>query len=245
VAQDVYPVTGWNQPKLLGVVGAATGTLSSWSNKPTFAYIETSNQRLFSNSAPETFERGPTPSEVRAEVWDAIIHGARGIMYFPQSFNGFRYDATPIDVAAEMSRQNAAITGMSAALNSDDTPDVVNVTFSNPAIEYVTRSYQGVTYLIALNLSDSAVDTTFSADFTMAGNGLSVLGANQTLYGNGNTFSDSFGPYGVRIYAEGAAAAGSALLSIPEPGSLALLAIAPLLLARRKRNFFSSASEAH
>ena len=238
VAQDIYPVTGWNQPNQLGVVGAATAKLSGWSNKPTFAYIETSNQRLFSNSNPETFERGPTPSEVRFEVWDAIIHGARGIFYFSQSFNGFRYDATPIDVAAEMTKQDAAINGIAAALNSTDTPDVSTVTFGSGSIEYITRSYGGITYLIALNKSSSTLTTTFSANFTMAQNGLSILGTNQTLIGNGNSFSDTFAPYGVRIYAEGAP--GATPLAIPEPGALALIGVAPLLLGRRRRSASNS-----
>ena len=234
VAQDLYPVTGWNQPNALGAVGAATATLRSWSNKPTFAYIETSNQRLQSNSTPEAFERGPTPSEVRAETWDAIIHGARGIAYFPQEINGFRYDATPIDVAAEITRQNAAITGLAPALTSDTLPDVTTVAFTNRAIEYVTRSFGGITYLIALNLSNNTAATDFSAAFTLAQNGLTVLGGSQILSPSGaNTFSDVFGPYEVKVYAEGAL--GAVPLAIPEPSGILMSAAATLLLVRRCR----------
>lgn len=235
VAQDLYPVTGWNQPNAIGAVGQATGTLRGWSNKPTFAFIETSNQRLQSNSTPEALERGPTPSEVRAEIWDAVIHGARGIAYFPQQINGFRYDATPIDVAAEMTRQDAAITGLAPALTSDATPDVTTVNFTNPAIEYVTRSFGGITYVIALNLTNGVVVTDFSAGFSMAASGLAILGGTDILTPNSlNIYSDAFGPYQVRIYAEGAP--GAVPLAIPEPSGIAFVSTTALLLARRRRN---------
>ena len=241
VAQDLYPVTGWNQPNALGAVGMATATLHAWSNKPTIAYIETSNQRLTSNSTPEALERGPTPSEVRAEIWDSIIHGARGIAYFPQEIHGFRYDATPIDVAAEITRQDATITGLAPALTSDIVPDVTSVAFTNHSIEYVTRSFGGVTYLIALNLSNISATTDFSANFTQAANGLTILGTNQTLLPiRDNTFSDVFGPYEVRIYAEGGV--GFAALAIPEPSGFLCLVMGTLIFRYRFRRLMKPAS---
>src|SRR5205085_6412266 len=119
VAQDIYPVTGWNSPNDLKMVGRATSTLRNWVNPnvPTFAYIETSNQRLFAGTNPEWGVRGPTPSEMRFEIWDALVHGAKGIMYFPQSFNGFRFDATPVDLVAEMTKQNTIISSLAPVLN--------------------------------------------------------------------------------------------------------------------------------
>src|SRR5258706_3695022 len=178
VSQDVYPITGFNSPSQLRVVGQAVSTLTSYSAipdpdpgipappKPTFAFIETSNQRLFSNTFPEWVERGPRPAEFRAEVWDAVIHGARGIFYFPQSFCAFQYDATPIDVAAEMTKQDSIIAGVAPVLNSSDAPDVTTVTFSNGSLECLTKSYGGLTHLIVLNLSQWTVTNPILADFS-------------------------------------------------------------------------------
>ena len=161
VAQDVYPVTGWLHYNALGAPGYATTTLKSYSgNKPSFAYIETSNQRLFNTQYPEFRERGVTPPEFRAEVWDAIIHGSRGIFYFPQMLTAFQYDGTPIDVAMEMTKSNAMITGLARALNSDNIPDVSTVNFSAGSMEYSVKSVNGVTYVIALNMSPASISTT-------------------------------------------------------------------------------------
>jgi hypothetical protein len=248
VAQDVYPVTGFNNPSALGIVGQAVSTLKNWSvitdpvtgvpaaPKPTFAFIETSNQRLFSNTFPEWAERGPRPAEMRAEIWDAVIHGARGIFYFPQSFGAFQYDATPIDVAAEMTKQDSIIAGVAPVLNSSDTPDVTTVTFSNGSLECLTKSYGGLTYLIVLNLSNGTVTSTILADFAQSGVSLQVLNEGRTLSAGdvANTFQDTFAPYGVHIYVETWNNSPAAL--VPEPtGAISLLAGSLLLVRRRRR----------
>ena len=247
VAQDLYPVTGFNVPEYLGAVGDTTKKLINWSKvnggpgKPSFAYIETSNQRLFSNSDPTLDERGATPAEVRGEIWNSIIHGARGIIYFPQELDGFQYDATPADVAAEMTKQNATITGLARAINSTDAPAFTNVLFDNGLVEYITRSFQGVTYLIVLNLSDQPTTTTFSMNPSLTIGDLTVLGDNSILPNLGdnvntfNIFTDTFDPYGVKIYADTNGALLGSMLSVPEPGNLFLLAAAPLILRRRRR----------
>jgi hypothetical protein len=237
LSQDVYPVTGWNYPQGIGVSGQATATLKQWYGKPTFAYIETSHQRLFTGSNPQWGERGPTAAEFRGEVWDAIIRGANGILYFSQSFTGFRYDATPIDVAAEMTRQNAAITGLAAALNSDDTSDVNSLTFGTPgSLEYTIRSYGGVTYLIVLNLSPNSTSSSIIADSQTPIADLKVLGENRDLPASDvNTFTDSFGPYDVHIYAE--SPFGFSPLAVPEPAGVGVMGgIAVVLMRRRGRS---------
>jgi hypothetical protein len=249
VAQDIYPVTGFGLPNLLGAVGDATTNLINYTTvgggaaKPAFSYIETSNQRLFANSDPTLLVRGPTPSEMRAEIWDSIIHGARGIMYFPQELDGFQYDATPIDNALEMTKQNAAITGIARALNSSVTPDFSTVTFDNGAMEYIVKKVNGVTYLIALNLSNLPLSTTFSMDPGLSIGDLTLLSDNSLVPNLGdNSFNDVFGPYDVKIYAEGPGIGTGNLLSIPEPACLAVLAAFPLLLRPRRRNVASTVS---
>ena len=237
VAQDVYPVTGWikTDSPSLAAPGFATSVLRNWSgNKPAFTYIETSNQRLLTNDYPQFRERGVTPAEFRAEVWDSIIQGTRGIIYFPQMLNGFQYDGTPINVAVEMTKQNAIITGMATALNSDDIPDVSTVVFTANNIKYLVKSVNGVTYVIALNLSNLPVSTGISANFSYAAGGLREIKSNTLLLPNaGGSFTDTFEAYGVKIYAEGPA--NFVALSIPEPTTLTLLMLSPMLLMRRRR----------
>jgi hypothetical protein len=244
LAEDIYPVTGWLVPNKLNVVGQTIDQLRSYSadgngnTKPVMAFIETSNQRLFATSHPDWNERGVTPGEFREEVWDALIHGAQGIFYFSQSFDAFRYDATPIDVAAEMTKQNAVITTLATVLNSQDRPDVTNVTLTG-GLEAMTKSLDGVTYLFILNQTNAALTGNFSAAFTFGRAGLSVLGENRTLFStdeDGHIFTDTFAPYGYHIYAEGPAGVTPlAVTFTPEPSLAVLFGIAPLFLRRSGR----------
>jgi len=199
------------------------------------AIIETSNQRLFADSEPQWAETGVTPGQFRAEVWDALIHGAEAITYFPQSFNSFRYDATPIDVATEMTQQDTIIEGLAPVLNSSDTPDVTSVTLTGGTLEAMTRAYLGVTYIMVLNEANATVNATISAPFTEDQNGLEVVGEDRTLpyTGNGSTFTDTFSPYGVHIYAE--VPSGDFVVSVPEPATALLAFVAIMIPARSRR----------
>jgi hypothetical protein len=251
-SDDIYPVTGFINPAAISAVGQAVDTLRSYVNKPGMAVIETSNQRLFVNSNPQWPERGVTPGEFREEVWDALIHHANGIMYFPQSFNAFHYDATPIDVAQEMIRQNTVIQSLAPVLNSSETADVSTVRLTGGTdgngggLEARVQSYNGVTYVIVLNQTGSALTGTISASFAYGDNGLQVLGEDRTLsplnLSGTPTYSDSFAPFALHIYAEGPAGATPLAIAAPdvapEPSAVVLLAAAAAsagLLRRSRR----------
>jgi hypothetical protein len=185
IANDIYPVTGWNQPGWLWKVGAAVDRLRVWSGgKPQYCFIETSNQRL--PWTPRT-TRGVTAAEFRAEVWHAVIHGVRGVIYFPQQLGDkgavpFRYDATPHKVVEEMVRQDARLSELGAALVSPMNPESVRVSAGRP-LEVGWRVHGGEVYVIALNFSDAETK------------GEVVIGGAAE-----GRFADDFGPYEVRVY---------------------------------------------
>jgi hypothetical protein len=159
VSNDFYPVTGWGRPDWIdynkklahhGTPGMAVSRLSNWSGeKPQFAIIETSNQHLSWIKNP----RSVTPDELRGEVWDSIINGAKGIVYFPMQIgDGFHYDATPADVVAEMATQDARIKSLAAVINAHG-GTVPWVEYSS-MLEGMTRSLKGSEYFFVLNMSD-------------------------------------------------------------------------------------------
>src|SRR5436190_414667 len=74
--------------------------------KPAFAYIEACNIR--STSAKNG--TAPTASEMKAQAWVSVIHGAKGIVYFPLKIGGgFQWDGTPPELAAAMTELNAQL----------------------------------------------------------------------------------------------------------------------------------------
>jgi len=179
VGNDFYAVTGYNRPDWLWKVGAAVDTLRDWSGgKPQFALIETSAQRL--SWTPRT-TRGVSPDELRAEVWHAVIHGAAGVVYFPQQIGaGFRYDATPPKVALEMAGQNKRLTELAEVLATPANPPEYAVKCS-PPMEVGWRVSGKRLHVIALNFSDDAVKSA-------------------TMDTKGGSITEGFGPYEVRVF---------------------------------------------
>ena len=152
IANDFYPITGWNQPTWIPRLGEAVELCRKHSGgKPQFAFIETSSQQLAWNPK-ET--RGVTPDELRAEIWHAVIHGVKGIIYFPQQFNPFVYDATPSPVSVEMAIQNRRLTELAPILALPANPKEVTVTVK-PPLEVTWRlGMEGSIHVFILNLSN-------------------------------------------------------------------------------------------
>jgi hypothetical protein len=238
IASDWYPIN-WARYNNIGFTGQAIDKLRKDSNgvpKKFLAYIETSWQRL----SPGT--RGPTRDEFRGSVWDAIVHGAGGIIYFPQvvpnaSVGGsFSYDGTPADVVAEMTSVDAQIQSYARVLNSTYNPSSRNLTSSNGAIEATWRVMQDGDYFFVLNLSGNTL-TGVPLNLTGLTQGvtsLAVLGENrsETLVGT-NQIIDNFSPYQVHVYRTGALPGEP----VPEPTGLASIGAAACgaLALRRRR----------
>jgi hypothetical protein len=201
VGNDFYPVTGYNRPDWLWKVGAAVDQLREWSGgKPQFAFVESSPQRL---SWTPRNTRGVTPDELRAEIWHAVIHGVKGVVYFPQQIGeGFRYDATPQPVALEMSQQNRRLNEMGTVLASGMDPREFTVV-TGKSLQVGWRVSGDMLYVIALNFSDAAVK---GMQVQVSGPGLATAKTARATWASrdvalhGGLLTDDFGPYEVKVY---------------------------------------------
>jgi hypothetical protein len=81
---DIYPVNNYDEETggNLWYVARGIENLLEWSEYsiPVWCWIETTK---INDRSP----RKPTPSEVRSQVWMALIHGASGYGYFCHSFH--------------------------------------------------------------------------------------------------------------------------------------------------------------
>jgi hypothetical protein len=200
IGNDFYPITGWNQPTWIPRMGQAIDQCREISGgKPQFAFIETSNQQLA--WLPKDV-RGVTPGEMRAEVWFAVIHGAKGIIYFTQQFNPFKFDATPAAVSAEMARQNKLLTLSAPYLAGDMNPRDVKISVNPPMEVGWRRGADGKLLVIALNLSDKpqmAQPVTMSGTFGQ-GKAAVLKEGDRTVNVTAHGFVDNFEGFGVHLY---------------------------------------------
>jgi hypothetical protein len=257
---DIYPITAWNHPEWIDLSkqlnpkdpynatgqrmnpGIVVDTLRNWSmGKKQLAYIETSWQDL---NSPAAAPRGVTRDELRGEVWDAILHGAKGIIYFPQRVGAtvFLHDNTPADVAAEITTQDALIKSLGGVLNSGNDATNNLVGFNNADLEGTWREYNGRKYLFVLNMSSQKLtDVAFTTDGLAGLTGLAPLQVFNELRTEqlaGGSITDSFLPYQLHVYSTDLTAqpqVGGTPVPEPAAGGLMLLGLTTGMLKRRRR----------
>jgi hypothetical protein len=202
IGNDFYPITGWNQPTWLPRVGQIVDLCRDLSeDKPQFAFIETSSQQLA--WLPKD-SRGPTSDEVRAQIWDAVIHRVKGIVYFPQQFNPFSYDATPSNVSVELAKQNRLLENLGPILPLPPKPKTASVAVPTPTEAAWRVEPDGTGTLIVLNLSPTKLS---SQQITLSGFHVNYAKMpsddDRELFISEQGFRDDFGPYQVHVYKMG------------------------------------------
>jgi hypothetical protein len=131
---DLYPLQIWcRKDRFYDVYESQRELVTLAAGKPTFQWIE---------AAPmsQCYGLDPSPAIVRAETWLALAGGARGIGYFPDQWTA--------PVRAEITRINADIASLSAALLGDEGPAA---TVDPAMVRAGTRIRNGATYVIAVN----------------------------------------------------------------------------------------------
>jgi hypothetical protein len=198
VSEDIYPVTGWLPSEDLRdditVVGKTLDRIGDWTDKPQFAILEASDLR---HTFDGTGTRGPTPAEVRAELWHAIIHGARGIFYFPVAFNPFEFDAVEDDVKAEISVQHGLIAEIGPVLQTEIDPAAMTVAVDAP-LEATWRLTDSEAWVVVLNTKNAPVTARVRLG-GVAGEAI-VVGEDRTVPLVDGGVSDDFGAYAVHVY---------------------------------------------
>jgi hypothetical protein len=193
ISSDLYPVNS-GDGKDLGSIGQEVTELRQIAgSKPVFVFIESG---AFDAGNPVI-----TPDQFRGEVWEAIIHGARGIFYFPvQVSPSFQFDVTPPAVAAEMTKQDTTISKLASVLQGTIDPRSLGATAPSP-FQVAWRSSSGHSYFFVLNLSDTTVDDQ-AIKLTGIGSAAfaAVYGEHRKVQIFNGTIVDSFGPYAVHIY---------------------------------------------
>ena len=239
IASDWYPIN-WARYNNINFTGQAIDKLRKDSGgvpKRFMAYIETSWQKLSVGS------RGPTRDEFRGSVWHAIMHGAGGIIYFPQVVpntgvgGSFSYDGTPADVADEMTKVDAQIQSYARILNAAYNPSGRSLTSTNTAIESTWRVMQDGDYFFVLNQSSGTITNVPLTIAGLPGNitALNVVGENRQELLTSGVIRDDFTPWQVHVYTTSTSLAG---VSVPEPttAGLAAAAIGLWATSRRRRD---------
>ena len=142
-----------------------------------------------------------SPIQLRAEIWMAIIHGARGIVYFVHEFAPILHEDAIFrhpEVVNEIAEENKVIKSLATVLNGPDLGGVVTVQSSVP-IATMTKRYQNAVYVFAVAMTNSASQARFTLK-RVNGTSALVVGERRDVTIARGAFDDSFDGYGVHIY---------------------------------------------
>ncbi|MBN2581659.1 MAG: beta-galactosidase [Planctomycetes bacterium] len=202
---NVYPIWLHNRPERINWVAEAADDLREivGPDKPFFAMIETGKG---SKAVPVDEQRDVSVDEIRAEVWMALTHGATGIIYFTHQFKpSFTEFAPDADKQAGIKAINAQITRLAPILLSGATQRPVVVAFvGGLEASWTAREYKGRLYLFVLNADPQRREGKISiaAEGLRAGQTVEVIDEGRTIkVDRDGSFSDTFGPLGLHIYA--------------------------------------------
>jgi hypothetical protein len=191
----IYPV---NEGLPLDTIAQGVDHLRLWSDdaKPVFALIEASDF---------TGVVRPTPAQLRAQVWMALIHGAAGIGYHCHALEPNFSETDCIDdvsTAAALADVNTQIRDLAPALNRPPVSNGVTTASSTPSVPIDTRltRYGGATYLFAVARGEAGSTATFTLhDFPPSASG-EVIGEAREVTVTDGVLSDDFAGYAVHLY---------------------------------------------
>ena len=197
---DIYPANSTDAPVQGNLWYVALGVDhlrdAVDAGKPVFAWIE--------STGIDGPSGAPTPAQVRAEVWMALIHGARGFGYFCHIFSpsfveaGLLADPTMKAAVASLNQQ---VLALAPALNTRSISNSVTVATSNPQvpIDVMVKRSSGSLYLFAVSMRSQATQATFTVQ-RAPGTAVEVLGESRALTLDAGRLLDSFGAYEVHLY---------------------------------------------
>lgn len=216
VSFDIYPVVH-DDPRISGkleYVGRGVGRLVEWSKgeKVVWNCIECTH---ISNPS-----RRATPEQVRSEVWMALTHGSRGLIYFVHQFKPVFQEAALLEdpeMLAAVTAINREVRELAAALNSPDLRDGVQVEVNRqaalrsdarttvpattPPVAWLQKECAGTTYLFTVNMGNEPISVEFEWSGAAKVLHAEVLNENRKIQLQDGRFRDLFKPYAVHLYA--------------------------------------------
>lgn len=196
---DVYPANAGEKEvhNKLWLVPKGIDNLRAWcgNKKPAWAWIET-------GSISGVYR--PTPEQIKAEVWMAIIHGAKGIGYFLHEFSPAFNEAGILTNSANAANKemialiNKHVTALAPVINAPSL-DYAAVISGEIPIDIMTKEYNGDKYIFAAAMRDAETTAAFTVSHE-TDKAVIVIGENRTINMTKGQFCDDFKPFDVHIY---------------------------------------------
>jgi hypothetical protein len=143
-----------------------------------------------------------TRAELNAEVWLAIVGGARGIGFFTHTWSP---DHNAFDVSAPLQQTMKKVSALTGATRPGLLGETLPSSVDSGAIKLLARAAgNGQTYVFAVNTLRTPVKAQAHVPRLRQGP-LVVFGEQRAVSVNESRFPDTFGPLAVHVYVQGTA----------------------------------------
>jgi hypothetical protein len=202
VSFDFYPVggeTGQDGNARLPLVAKGVQRLVEWTRGERIVWAILECSRIHNT------DHKPTAKQIRAQAWMALVHGARGIVWFVHQFDPSFREASALDdpdLLSAMSAVNRQVHELAPVLNSPTVKDGARVTSSDEKapIAVMTKRHGGATYVFAVAMANAAARGTFELAGVTDGGTVEVIGEDRKLPLKAGRFADDFDGYAVHLY---------------------------------------------
>jgi hypothetical protein len=198
LSYDVYPMAGLHDVNKLWFVAKGLDRFKGWSNgtKTMWEAIECTDIGG---------EGGPTPDQVRSEIWMVLVHGATGIVYFVHQFKPTEDDNELLDnptMLAAVTSINQELHQLSPVLLSPTVTDGATVKSSNDQapIDILVKHHNDSIYILAAGMRNGAATGTFIVKGVPLSATADVIGEGRSIPVHDSQFTDNFTAYGTHTY---------------------------------------------
>jgi hypothetical protein len=145
----------------------------------------------------------PTPHQLRAEVWLALVHGAAGVSYFCHQMTPNFNETDCLDdppTAAALTEINAQLLELAPLLNTQSfslTPQSKN---PSVPVHAVLKKLGSERYVFSVSMADAATTARFPLSGIGAPSSIEVIGEGRNLTPQSDSFEDAFEGYAVHLY---------------------------------------------
>jgi hypothetical protein len=223
ISFDIYPMASSGSAVAGGAWRVALGVdrLRQYapSNHIIWCFIETGDIHGTGHEA--------TITQIKAEVWMAIIHGATGINYFIHG----KTSVSDFDSRALLESENATrlagvteinneVHSLAAVLKSPSITGLANMTnlVGTNEVDFMVKQPNGATCLFAVGMSDAVTTKGFQFQ-NLTNEQMEVIGENRTVTLTNGSFSDTFNGYEAHLYSMVGADTNRLSISVEPPNA--------------------------
>jgi hypothetical protein len=201
VSFDVYPVAGLegDGTDRLWYVAKGVDRLVKWTEGKKLVWNCIEAARI------DNVKAKVSPHQLRAEVWMALVHGSKGLIYFVHQFKPRSNDHALLDdpeLLPAVTAVNAQIRALAPVLNGPTLADggTVKSSVADVPIDLMVKRHAGATYAFAVGMRNAAAQGSFTLADLPGRRTAEVLGEGRRIDVVDGKFEDKFAPYDVHLY---------------------------------------------